>query len=615
MQRGRQQKKGKVDSCGFAQISVKKSISFERCILRKNWHVISDSILNSKFMNTILEVVEKQLETNCKGTVFTFLTDGETAGQSVSLSEIQKGALKISRLLLKQSSVLILLPQSISFIKAFLGCLYGQSLAVPIAVPTKNRGIEKLKAIIADAKVSICITNQSTLANLQKWFGESALLNKIKWLLVEDFEKDSSVGFSSVELPKPHQVAFLQYTSGSTDKPKAVMVTHENIIANSKIIQKCFQNNNESVSVCWLPSYHDMGLIDGIIQPLFSGFHSVMMSPAHFLHKPVRWFKAITKYRATYSGAPNFAFDLCCDRIREDELSGIDLSSLRCLYNGSEPIRPRTIRKFTDKFSAVGFSKEKLFTCYGLAEATLAVTTSRLGDKPVVIKVDPESFGQNEILLTGKEPFVELVGCGYVNCDTDLIIVNPDSLKECEEKEIGEIWVAGKSVTAGYLNKSEETNETFVLYDGKRFLRTGDLGFLLNGELFITGRIKDVIIIRGKNHYPQDIEQTASLSHHALQTNGSAAFSVEVNQEEKLVIVQEVKRSFLRKIDYEDVFSCIMTELSQRHEVSPHDIALTLPNTIPKTTSGKIQRNVCRNLWNSQKLDSLAFMRDCLSYK
>ncbi len=574
-----------------------------------------NSTLNRKFMQTILEVVEKQLEQNHKRTAFTFLTDGETAKHSVTLDEIQKDALNVSYQLLKQFSVLILLPQGVSFIKAFFGCLYAQAMAVPVAVPTKNRGIEKLKSIIADANVSVCITNQNTLTNLQKWFGKTALPSNIKYLLIEEIEESDIVISSSVELPKAYQTAFLQYTSGSTDEPKAVMVTHENIIANSKIIRDCFQNNTESLSVCWLPSCHDMGLIDGIIQPIFSGFHSVMMSPVHFLQKPVRWFKAIAKYRATYSGAPNFAFDLCCDRIREEDLSGIDLSSLRCLYNGSEPIRPRTIRRFTEKFSSIGISKEKFFTCYGLAEGTLAVTTSILGKEPTLIKVAQKSFEQNEILLTEKEPFTELVGCGRVNGDTGLKIIHPDSLKECTEKEIGEIWVSGKSVTAGYLNKPKTTDETFVECDRERYLRTGDLGFLLKGELFVTGRLKDLIIIRGKNHYPQDIEQTASLSHQALQANGSAAFSVDINDEEKLVIVQEVKRSFLRGIDYMEVFSCIMTELSQRHEVSPHDIVLTLPNAIPKTTSGKVRRNLCRNLWNLQKLDSLAFMRDSLSYK
>lgn len=566
-------------------------------------------------MNTIIDVVEKQLEESCWKTAFTFLADGETATPSVSLAEIQKDALKISGHLSKQSSVLLLLPNGISFIKAFLGCLYAQGLAVPVAIPTKNRGIEKLRAIIKDAKVSFCITNRNTLANLQKWFGKDALPIGVKCFLIEDLEEDDSVSFSPIELPKANQVAFLQYTSGSTDKPKAVMVTHENIIANSKIIQKCFQNNVESVSVCWLPLFHDMGLIDGVIQPIFSGFHSVLMQPVHFLQKPVRWLRAITKYKATYSGAPNFAFDFCCDRIKDKELNDIDLSNLRCLYNGSEPVRARTIHRFTDKFLAAGFSEEKLFTCYGLAEATLAVTTSELGNKPTIIKVDEREFRQNKIFLTDKEPFVELVGCGKTHCDTELKIINPDTLKECAEKEIGEVWVSGKSITAGYLNKPEYTNENFINYGDRRFLRTHDLGFLLNDKLFITGRIKDVIIIRGNNHYPQDIEHTVALSHQALQTNGSAAFSVEVNQEEKLVVVQEVRRTFLKQVDYRDVFNCIMTTISQRHEISPHDVVLTLPNTLPKTTSGKIQRSMCRKLWYSQKLDSLAVLHEYFSYK
>jgi acyl-CoA synthetase (AMP-forming)/AMP-acid ligase II len=557
-------------------------------------------------MNTIVEVIESQLEKNNFNCSFTFLADGENAQPSVYLDEIRNDALKISALLSAESAVLLLLPQGISFIKAFVGCLYARAVAVPTAIPGKNQGLEKLKSIVADASISCCVTSQATFDGFAKWFVGDDLLSSIRWILIENIDRENIEFSRPIELPEPHQTAFLQYTSGSTGNPKGVIVTHENIIANSKIIQACFQNNADSVSVCWLPSFHDMGLIDGIIQPIFSGFRSVMMSPTHFLQRPVRWFRAMTEYKATYSGAPNFAFDFCVNRIREEELSGIDLSGLRCLYNGSEPIRRKTLDSFSERFSAIGFTEDKLFTCYGLAEATLAVTTSILGTKPTILKIDEQSFRQNQILPTEDEPFTELIGCGHTFFDTSVKIVDPETLAVCAEKVIGEIWVSGKSITPGYLNSPHINREQFAERADTRFLRTGDLGFLYDGELFVTGRIKDLIIVRGKNHYPQDIEQTVFSSHEALQPNACAAFSFEIEQEEKLVVVQEIRRSFRQDADYNSIFSRLMAEINVKHGIAPHDIVLISPGTLPKTTSGKIQRDKCRQMWRSQRLSALA---------
>lgn len=556
-------------------------------------------------MNTIPSIIENRLEKGISRTEFTFLSDGENNKQVNSLNEIRRDALEIFPLLRKDTATLICLPQGISFIKAFIGCLYARSAAVPVAVPTRQRGIENLQNIVQDSGISFIITNRQTFENLQKWFGADVFSAHIEWLLIEDIEAAESAPSTVFELPNPARTALLQYTSGSTGKPKAVVVTHENIIANSRFIQKSFQNNSDSISVCWLPSFHDMGLIDGIIQPIFSNFQAVLLPPVHFLQKPIRWFKALTEYRATYSGAPNFAFDFCCNRIKNEELERIDLSRLRCLYNGSEPIRAKTVRRFVERFSSVGFTLEKMFACYGLAETTLAVTTARLGEKPTILKLDEKSFRQNKIEQTENKPAVELVGCGFADENCILKIVNPATLEECAEMEIGEIWTAGKSLADGYYNDVDLSRETFIFREDNRYLRTGDLGFLAKGELFVTGRIKDLIIIRGKNHYPHDIEQIVSRSHDALQINGCAAFSVEIEGEEKLVVVQEVKRTWLKKIDYKAIFEAIMSEISLRHGVTPHDVALIAPATLPKTTSGKIRRPVCRQLWIAGNLQSL----------
>lgn len=566
-------------------------------------------------MATIVDVIEERIAAGTSNCCFTFLADGETAQAKISLENIRTDALKVASVLPKEVAVLLLLPQGISFIKAFIGCLYAQAVAVPTSVPGKNRGLAKLKSIIANAGIAHCITNQNTLDNLRKWFAGDELLAQIQWLLIEDIEQASVIDAPMPGLPEPRQTAFLQYTSGSTGNPKGVVVTHENIVANSKILQSFWQTNTDSVSVCWLPAFHDMGLIDGIIQPIFSNFRCVMMSPTHFAQKPIRWFRAITEYKATYSGGPNFAFDLCTARIKDDELNGIDLSSLNFLYNGSEPVRAQTMQRFIERFSAVGFTEKKFLPCYGLAEATLGATAAIIGAVPSVLRIDKKSFQQNKISASANGSFIELVGSGFARCDTDLKIVDSETLRECADEEIGEIWVSGKSIAAGYFNALELNREIFVTQDGTKFLRTGDLGFLSSGELFVAGRIKDLIIVRGKNHYPQDIEETAAASHPALESNGCAAFSAEVDGEEKLIVVQELKRSARQRADYDFIFHKIVGEINQKHGIAPHDVLLVTPNTIPKTTSGKIQRNVCRRLWQTEQLKPLAALRTMLFYE
>jgi acyl-CoA synthetase (AMP-forming)/AMP-acid ligase II len=540
-------------------------------------------------MKSLLEIIENRVDAKTARTQFTFLPSGEDVEEVLTLETLRKTALLWADSITPGSCVLLFLPQGLSFIKGFFACLYAGAVAVPVSLPTRNRGFDRVENIIKDADIRIGITSRSVLANLNRWHGEQLSGVAIKWLLVEELDGMTAEAGTDFQFPRPESLAFLQYTSGSTGRPKAVCVTHANIIANSKIIQKCFQTSSESLSVCWLPSFHDMGLIDGVIQPIFSNFRSVLLSPTHFLQRPSRWLKAITKYRATYSGGPNFAFDFCAERIREDELSEIDLSSLNCLYNGSEPIRPRTLRRFIERFGRVGFSEKMIFTCYGLAEATLAVTTSKLGHFPKIVEV-----------ATG-----ELASCGVAYEDTTLRIVNPETEEICPEREEGEIWVSGESITSGYLNRPRETAETYVEVADSRFVRTGDLGFLLDNELYVTGRIKDLIIIRGKNHYPHDIEQTVTGCAASLKQDGCAAFSVDKDGEEQLVIVQEIRRTHLQVVDIEHVLSLIAIEISHSHGLSPLDIVLVRPGTLPKTTSGKIQRGLCRKMWLEEQLNPI----------
>ncbi len=542
-------------------------------------------------MESIIDAIENSLNQGRTRTSFTYLANGEDPETPVSLLELRQVSLRIASLLPPQSTVILLLPQGTDFIKAFFGCLYAQAIAVPVALPTRNRGLDSIRNIVADASISIGITSRNSLTKLQSWFGEDGSAIGVRWLFVEDFP---DIGTYTFDRPKSQQLAFLQYTSGSTGMPKAVMVTHENIVANSRIIQKCFQNTTESVSVCWLPSFHDMGLMDGIIQPVFSGFPSILMSPLHFVQRPARWLNALTRYRATYSGGPNFAYDFCVDRIKEEELSGLDLSHLQCLYNGSEPVRLNTIRRFAEHFSSAGFNITKMLTCYGLAEATLAVATSKLGQAPGIVQ----------------KQGADLVSSGGTHEDTKVRIVNPETAALCADGDVGEVWASGKSISPGYWNRPNQTADAFVDLEGERYLRTGDLGFLWGDELFVTGRIKDLIIIRGKNHYPQDIEQTVFNAHPSLQPNGGAAFPVEWGGEESLVVVQEIRRSFSLEADYECIINEICSQINQHHGLRPLDVIIVRPGTIPKTTSGKLQRSVYRQLWNEARLKPIATLQD-----
>lgn len=541
-------------------------------------------------MHTIVDVIERSLEQGRSRTSFTYLEDGDNAAPALALSGLRHAAFSIAGALPPDGAVLVLLPQGLSFIKAFFACLYARAIAVPVAVPTKSRGLEHIRAIVADASITVGITHRSTLLTLQKWFGDDYFALGVHWLFIEDLAEDGPPRFES---PAPERLAFLQYTSGSTGNPKAVMVTHANIMANSSIIRQCFQNTEDSVSVCWLPSFHDMGLIDGVIQPVFSGFRSILMSPTHFLQRPARWLTAITRYGATYSGGPNFAYDFCVERIKDEELSGFDLRTLRCLYNGAEPIRAATIRRFVDRFAPAGFDETKVFTCYGLAEATLAVSTSRLGTAPAIAP------GASEV-----------VSCGRVLGDTQLRILDPHTRIPCAAEQVGEICIAGTSVTAGYFNRPEMTADTFVDIEGTVFLRSGDLGFVANDELFVTGRIKDLIIIRGKNHYPQDIEHSVTSAHASLQPNACAAFSVDLDGEERLVLVGEIKRTFLKAAYHANTVNAIRAEVGQAHGLIATDILLVSPGSVPKTTSGKIRRSSCRQLWLDGRFNALASLRD-----
>ncbi len=536
---------------------------------------------------------------------YTFLKDGKTEVDSLTYRDIDRRARAVAAQLqllgLKAGDrALLLYPPCLEFIVAFFGCLYAGIIAVPVYPPEQNRSMSRLEAIVADAEASIALTNNNTLLSLEERIIKNPCLVKLQWLATDNVEPDMESAFIEQNL-SGDTLAFFQYTSGSTGLPKGVMVSHKNLLDNSTDLDLGWKHTTESIMVSWLPFFHDMGLIYGVIQPLYKGFSCYLMSPMSFLRRPIRWLEAISNFKASHSAAPNFAYELCLRKITPEQRSTLDLSSWRMALNGAEPVRPKILQQFYETFKPCGFELTAFCPGYGLAEATLKVTAVRRDAPLTFSKLQADTLLQNRVLEVNSsiQKAQVLVGCGFSEIDTNIVIVHPESLTKCASDEVGEIWVSGSTVAQGYWRKPQETQQTFHAYladtNEGPFLRTGDLGFLKNGELFVTGRLKDVIIIWGRNHFPQDIELTVEQSHIALRTGCGAAFGLEIEGEERLVIVQEVERSYLQTLNTEEVIGNIRQAVMAQHNLPIYSVILAKPGNVPKTSSGKIQRRECRN--------------------
>ncbi|WP_424102088.1 AMP-binding protein [Moorena producens] len=540
---------------------------------------------------------------------YIFLQSGETESGSFTYGELDRQARAIAAHLqsMQGERALLLYPSGLEFISAFMGCLYAGVVAVPVYPPRRNQKLSRLLSIVNDAQADVALTTTSILADIEQRWEEEAELAQLTLVATDTIVADSQE-FAPLSV-KQSSLAFLQYTSGSTGKPKGVMVSHGNIIHNQQMIHQAFGHSEQSIVVGWLPLFHDMGLIGNVLQPMYLGIPCILMPPVAFLQKPIRWLKAISKYRATTSGGPNFAYDLCLKKIQPEQLASLDLSSWDLAYSGAEPVRAETLKQFGQKFANCGFNYSAFYPCYGMAETTLFATGGNKNNLPVIQGVKAAEHEQNLIVESeiSSDESRRLVGVGHPHLDTTVIIVNPESLTPSEPGQVGEIWVRGGSVTSGYWNRPQATQETFQGYlkdsgEGP-FLRTGDLGFFSNGELFFTGRLKDLIIIRGRNHYPQDIELTVENSHPSLRSHGCAAFSVERHGEERLVVACEVERTYLRKLNTEEVVSAVRHGIWMQHELKVYGVLLLKTGSIPKTSSGKIQRHACRQDWRDKQLN------------
>ncbi|MDM0053046.1 type I polyketide synthase [Variovorax sp. J22R115] len=511
--------------------------------------------------------------------------------------------------------VLLCFPSGLEFIAAFFGCLYAGLIALPLYPPSRKRMEPRIAAIMADAQPGFGLTHSALLAQIREFSALHTAGTALQWMATDVLADDAAV--RAIELaPADSSMAYLQYTSGSTSMPKGVIVSHLGLLQTLSDLDRGWRHEADSVMVTWLPQFHDMGLIYGLLQPLYGGFPCYLMDPMAFLQRPVRWLEAISRYGGTHSAGPNFAFDLCVQAIGEAEKAHLDLRRWSVALNAAEPVRASTLHDFAAAFAPCGFAAHAFCPGYGLAEGTLKVTAVRRGVGPTLLAVRASALahGRAEV-ADDKEPDVRmLVGCGVSEIGARVVIVDPETALECEAAGIGEIWVHSDSVAQGYWRRAKESEQTFAARLGASgegpFLRTGDLGFVRDGELFVTGRLKDLIIIRGVNHYPQDIELSVEHCHSALRPGAGVAFATEVDGEEKLVIAQELERTRLRHIDVDEVVESIRTAVAREHDLALHAIVLLRPASIPKTSSGKLQRRACRSEFEAGKLSIVAQWRE-----
>jgi acyl-CoA synthetase (AMP-forming)/AMP-acid ligase II len=566
--------------------------------------------------SSMVDLLRRRIAEQPDERAYVFLSEKGDEEAELTFAELARRAgmvaAYLARRLQKGDRALLTFPPGLDFIVAFFGCLVAGVIAVPMMPPRRTSARDSSENIVADCGPRIALTSSGLAANRADVLARLRDAG-VEWIAVDTLYRAADAGEAPASAPTPADVAFLQYTSGSTSAPKGVIVTHSNLLANLEMIRVTFGNTRQSTCVVWIPFYHDMGLILHVLESLYLGALCVVLSPTSFIQRPLTWLRAIGRYRAEVSSAPNFAYDLCVSRFRPEQIEGVDLSCWKVAVNAAEPVRAATIAQFTAKFAPYGFDPHTMYPAYGMAEATLQISGGRRGGGVVTRTVSREALRAGMIVAPkSSEDAQVLVGCGRRVMGEEMAVVDPDSRRRLPADTIGEIWLQGAHVAAGYWRNPAATAEVFaatIAGEGSAaWLRTGDLGFLDEaGEVYLTGRIKDVIIIYGNNHYPQDIEATMQSAHPALRRNGGAAFShVDHRGVEKLVVVQEVERAQRHQISADEIEKRIREAISNEHDIAAHEIVLVRPGSIPKTTSGKIQRSLTRQLWQEHALEVLS---------
>ncbi|MEG3438033.1 fatty acyl-AMP ligase [Pannus brasiliensis CCIBt3594] len=565
--------------------------------------------------STLVELLRYRATEQPDGHAYTFLVDGKKETPPLTYSELDRQARAIAAYLqqyqAKGERALLLYPQGLEVVAAFCGCLYAGVIAIPVPPPESGRlkrTLPRLRAIVKDANATFALVTESILSLIEGVKEEFPEFDQMKWITTESIDISLADRWEDPKVDKD-ALAYLQYTSGSTNVPKGVMLSHFNLMHHCGYLQKACGYEPDSVTLTWMPYFHDYGLVEGITVPLFNGTPCYLMSPFSFIKRPIQWLKNITRFKVTHSQAPNFAYDLCTRRVKASDLAELDLRCWQAAGNAAEPINPKVMEKFVDTFSPYGFSWETFAPAYGLAEYTLLISTKPKGTTPVLVAIDASAYERRKIVEVSPDRTTGvryLPSCGRRVCETKIAIVDPDTLKRCAPDEVGEIWASDPSVAGGYWQREDATKETFQAYIADTgegpFLRTGDLGFMLDGELFITGRIKDLIIVRGTNHYPQDIEWSVQHLDPVFRPDYGAAFSIEDGGEEQLVIVQEIERGS-GKLDTEKLIADIRQEIAEEHEIMTHSIVLAKSGTVLKTASGKIQRRAIRQNFLDGKIN------------
>lgn len=553
---------------------------------------------------------------------FGFLEDGEV-GERLAWGELELAARRLAghlqQLCEPGGRVLLVYPAGLEFVRAFFGCLFAGVVAVPVPPPDParlGRTMPRLLAVATDAEPTVVLTTSRIADALDTWATEAPSLRALRWIATDALPEDTADLWQPPAIDAS-SLALLQYTSGSTAAPRGVMISHGNILRNSAFLQHAWGYSPTSVAAMWVPNFHDDGVIHGIVQPVFSGYSCWLMPSLGVVRRPIDWLRAISRHRVTHSGGPNFIYALAVRKTTPEERQGLDLSSWSMAYNAAEPIRSETLARFHELFAPHGFRWSAFHPAFGLAEATLIVST-KATTEPTLCSVDAAALERHLLRpLTAETAHARtLVGCGKPILDTRISIRHPESLAACREDEIGEVWVMSSSIAQGYWRREASTAATFVADPeggDERALRTGDLGFMKEGELFITGRLKDLVIIRGRNLYPQDLELSVERSHSDLRPGCCAAFAFDAAGLERLGIAVELDKTAMKTataLDSREIFAAIRRAVAEEHDVQVGCVALLKPGTLPKTSSGKIQRQACRAAFLAARLDPLATWMD-----